>query len=1386
MILNGRKLMRSSSLISLRLKSKSPLSIHDIGGNFFKKIPQSTASSSSLEENIKKNFHEQNLKYPLNKKNSLDDSTLSSPTSSSPLQASDDLFFYLTNSNDQPYRPSATFNRNVYSTLRTFNHPYILRHYLEIYKHKSLFNNPIYENMYLLLNKFINSFSSNYKTQSQYYMKSEFSFFDKKNNKINDDASSSLSSSNKNGFGASEYDKFSKKINKYNYEKILRYITPNLKNNVNLIEINLPSLLKLIQKDINECHEAINNSSSTSSISPSLNPSNIINSSSDSSTPSSIPSNILSPIINYNNGNKFYYNYNNLINSLGNDEKIKQELLSLSTILNEFSLPHDSDQDMIVAIGKRKEEEINSLKLKIQSSINLLNNPLVNPILFNYSNIITLKLKFFNVFLSLINTKNPELLKEYDDLLCEEFDRLVKMEDILNISRNYFDLTQLNSLNHKLINDGISTIQLNNFYTSIIKNNSNFSLLKVLLSSSYILELNSYNRNLASSPINKGKGKENGGHMNDQNDKDLYKITKKLINFFTDLKSYNNNQDLISSTSSSTSPRSKLNSSTSSITQPQLNNINNIFYICFPVFLNQNNGNNLKNNLDTTVLKTIHDNEDIEFNSMLLNYFNIIQSNYSRYSSHSSSQTSFPLISSLKISLYSDLSNYTELNLKNNLNLPLNLDTLKTIWEILPNFSFSNSFNLYRYLYDNVLKSIETNSLEAIQSDETINSLLNSMISSKFISSNILNLLSKVIEYHGINCTNYGFNIFSSLIKLNQFRFSSLILNNILEHWDFRAEKRLFSIYNNIHLFFDKKASEELLNFFRNNLTTYTSLRESSYWITPELSPSSSNSKNRINSQKLIKNNDEEILNANKIFAKSLANDLILATIFFGRENKFSSSYKFLEYMELVLQPYAHLLNYNQCVSLYHSYAISRRIQPQLMNIIDKNFHQLLNQINRNSLIDVLYSNAKLNRSPLYLDEIIKNILQDNNSIFQNNNNQIQQNSLQYNLYTKDSTNFSNLFSYNESDFDDIVELINIKSNDYNSNPTANEYQQFVYDYSRAPLYELTDITGKLTKNNSYSAKKKFLGKKQNDEPTTSISTSIELSPKLKSLMSSNTKYYNNILLNNNFNNNNLHMTDTLLSKFLWSLSLLGQLNLKTFLLLNSSILNMIENNNTNNSTLNQLLLIYEELNSVLTHIVQENNYEEFFQQYFSYDNVQNEEELLKILQYNLSNSSNENENTEFIDLSSNNIEETQDEEKLKNKFSYDNYFNTLTINEKLKLKFLIYSRIKLNEFFKNLSSKSSKLLTFDDVSSSRSHLDLSNILKLLCIPHENEKILPGGTIVDIFIPSLPSDFIRSLNLEVDIPKNFKGFVIEFDGPLHYDSCCGVSFFYFILLNNLF
>jgi hypothetical protein len=63
-------------------------------------------------------------------------------------------------------------------------------------------------------------------------------------------------------------------------------------------------------------------------------------------------------------------------------------------------------------------------------------------------------------------------------------------------------------------------------------------------------------------------------------------------------------------------------------------------------------------------------------------------------------------------------------------------------------------------------------------------------------------------------------------------------------------------------------------------------------------------------------------------------------------------------------------------------------------------------------------------------------------------------------------------------------------------------------------------------------------------------------------------------------------------------------------------------------------------------------------------------------------------------------------------------------------------------------------------VSSSFSHMDSSKTLFKLGVVHENEKMLPSGYLVDIFIPKYKKNYAEVL----------ENIVLEFDGPTHFDS----------------
>lgn len=83
---------------------------------------------------------------------------------------------------------------------------------------------------------------------------------------------------------------------------------------------------------------------------------------------------------------------------------------------------------------------------------------------------------------------------------------------------------------------------------------------------------------------------------------------------------------------------------------------------------------------------------------------------------------------------------------------------------------------------------------------------------------------------------------------------------------------------------------------------------------------------------------------------------------------------------------------------------------------------------------------------------------------------------------------------------------------------------------------------------------------------------------------------------------------------------------------------------------------------------------------------------------------------------------------------------------------------------------KSHRVVDVDDYVSSYTHLDASKLLNALGICHENEKLLPHGYIVDIFVPGVHLRRNRNSDHAQGGCSDEKGLVIEFDGPFHFES----------------
>eukprot|EP01038_Epipyxis_sp_PR26KG_P007918 gene7918-10748_t len=102
------------------------------------------------------------------------------------------------------------------------------------------------------------------------------------------------------------------------------------------------------------------------------------------------------------------------------------------------------------------------------------------------------------------------------------------------------------------------------------------------------------------------------------------------------------------------------------------------------------------------------------------------------------------------------------------------------------------------------------------------------------------------------------------------------------------------------------------------------------------------------------------------------------------------------------------------------------------------------------------------------------------------------------------------------------------------------------------------------------------------------------------------------------------------------------------------------------------------------------------------------------------------------------------------------------------------YEIIELNRIYKlwlELNDRSAMFL--NNPYSSHTHKAVSRLLNQMSIIHENEKKMPNGYIVDIFIPSLQEFYEMENEYDSFVKQkkdHSKGFVLEIDGPFHYES----------------
>jgi hypothetical protein len=321
---------------------------------------------------------------------------------------------------------------------------------------------------------------------------------------------------------------------------------------------------------------------------------------------------------------------------------------------------------------------------------------------------------------------------------------------------------------------------------------------------------------------------------------------------------------------------------------------------------------------------------------------------------------------SMKQKILEDLSNHC-LKVLSSAHTPVKLPTLREIWENAPKIDLPNAYSIYKQLYQQVIYSITTEPLQIVHQDEGICTLFESMIASKFKSSQCINKLYEVVSSRGMDYQKIGVRLFNSLVQLDSIPFATMILDSMMKNAGMKLEYLFTQSSKGKPFLMTDEAKEQVLR----------TLQQSAVQNFIDGATSSSVT----NKFDLEKYGNEDSFGKFGIVKKKTSN-LGLALFCFNREEKKSAYYKLLEQLEVSLL--AHLqqsAQLNESIGLFNSYALVGRKQPQMMRALDAIIEENFDKLTTKQLSTIIWSCARLNYQPSYLSRAINTYFQEMKSI---------------------------------------------------------------------------------------------------------------------------------------------------------------------------------------------------------------------------------------------------------------------------------------------------------------------------------------------------------------------------------------------------------------------
>jgi hypothetical protein len=336
---------------------------------------------------------------------------------------------------------------------------------------------------------------------------------------------------------------------------------------------------------------------------------------------------------------------------------------------------------------------------------------------------------------------------------------------------------------------------------------------------------------------------------------------------------------------------------------------------------------------------------------------------YSGSGNNGTSLTDLKQYQGLRPAILEDLSNYS-LKILSTLPTPIRLLSLRSIWENASKIDLPNSYLVYKKLYQQVVYSITTEPMQIINQDDTICSLLESMVQAKFKSSDLISKLYGLLSVHGMDYQRYGVRLFNVLVQLEATSFATDVLEIMMRNSNNKLEYLITQSSKGKPFSLSDSAKDQLLKVLSESFLSKQTTNGN------DLSKQQSQANQ--NPEAELSDDNQLVLGKNN----KIASDLVLALFCFNREEKKTSYYRLLERLELLLlqdmQQNSDKISTAEAIALLQSYSLAGRYHLKLVQSFISIVFNHLDELNLRQLSTVIWSCARLYLKPEFLLTLIE------------------------------------------------------------------------------------------------------------------------------------------------------------------------------------------------------------------------------------------------------------------------------------------------------------------------------------------------------------------------------------------------------------------------------